>query len=92
MDWAGMLVLGTRVTRQIHFSKYIFFGIYLPVIRVFAKRALVAFASAPVGTTMFDMEEPHQRPSIGARDGDGRGYGKKPNRGKPISVETVTGR
>jgi len=75
MDWVGMLVLGTRVTRQIHFSKYIFFGIYLPVIRVFAKRALVAFASAPVGTTMFDMEEPHQRPSDGARDGDGRGFG-----------------
>lgn len=47
----------TRVTRQINFSKYIFFEIYLPVIRVFAERALVAFASAPLGTTMFDMEK-----------------------------------
>lgn len=51
-----MLALHTRVTRQINFPKYIFLEIYLPVIRVFAERALVAFASAPLGTTTYNME------------------------------------
>lgn len=38
-----------RVTRQINFSKYIFFEIYLPVIRVWPKRATAAWPSAPLG-------------------------------------------
>lgn len=80
---AGCWCFATRVTRQINFSKYIFFEIYLPVIRVFAERALVAFASAPLGTTMFDMEK------FGT--GDGLWSWSQSQSGKPISVKKVAG-